>query len=192
VPEPDAPWLVVVDMQRVFADPDSPWRLASFAGIVPAVNRLVDHFGDRVVFTRLVAPEQPWGSWREYYRQWDFALTPRAAPLWELVPAVRRDGARVVDAPTMSKWSDPLRAVLGGCLHLVLCGVSTDCCLLSTALAAADAGAYVQVAADACAGLTRADHDRAVQAMSLYAPQIRITDVAALTGPRPAASGHRE
>jgi nicotinamidase-related amidase len=47
--------------------------------------------------------------------------------------------------------------------------------VLSTALAAADAGVYVHVVADACAGVSPADHARALEAMSLYAPLITLT-----------------
>ncbi|HWT33381.1 MAG TPA: isochorismatase family protein, partial [Microbacterium sp.] len=54
--------------------------------------------------------------------------------------------------------------------------VSTDCCVLSTALGAADAGVRIRVAADACAGLSDADHQRALDAMALYAPLIEISD----------------
>lgn len=172
--------LVVVDMQRVFADPQSPWGVAGFTAVVPNVVALLDRFAGRSVFTRFVAPAHPWGSWREYYRVWDFALRPEAAPLWELDPRVRRDGVPVVDMPTMSKWGDALRAATGGGTDLVLCGVSTDCCVLSTALAAADAGAFVRVVADACAGLSPADSQRALDAMRLYAPQIEVVRAADL------------
>jgi nicotinamidase-related amidase len=48
--------------------------------------------------------------------------------------------------------------------------------VLSTALAAADAGARVRVVADACAGVSPADHERALQAMALYGPLIEVTD----------------
>ncbi len=37
---------------------------------------------------------------------------------------------------------------------MVLCGVSTDCCVLMTALAAVDDGVAVRVVADACAAKT--------------------------------------
>ena len=52
---------------------------------------------------------------------------------------------------------------------MVLAGVSTDCCVLSTALAAADAGVRVRVVADACAGVSEAGHERALAAMALKA-----------------------
>ena len=52
---------------------------------------------------------------------------------------------------------------------------STDCCVLSTALAAADAGVKVFVVQDACAGLSSVDHQRALDAMALYGPLIEIS-----------------
>jgi nicotinamidase-related amidase len=58
---------------------------------------------------------------------------------------------------------------------MVLTGVSTDCCVISTALAAADAGVAVKVVTDGCAGLSPADHQRALDAMALYAPLIELT-----------------
>jgi nicotinamidase-related amidase len=63
---------------------------------------------------------------------------------------------------------------------MVLVGVSTDCCVLSTALAAADAGVRVTVVADACAGVSVEDHQRALNAMALYQPLIEIVSSSAL------------
>jgi nicotinamidase-related amidase len=57
--------------------------------------------------------------------------------------------------------------------------VATDCCVLSTALAAADAGVRVRVVADGCAGSTDVNHQRALDAMAGWAPPlIEITDSA--------------
>jgi nicotinamidase-related amidase len=92
------------------------------------------------------------------------------------VPAFRDRGHPVVSEPTFGKWGDGLREALAGAGEIVLTGVSTDCCVLSTALGAADAGVHVRVAADACAGLSDADHRRALDAMALYAPLIDIED----------------
>lgn len=61
--------------------------------------------------------------------------------------------------------------------RLVLAGVSTDCCVLSTALAAADAGVEVLVVADACAGVDDDSHAKALQVMDLYRPLIRVVTV---------------
>jgi nicotinamidase-related amidase len=177
-----APWLVVVDMQTVFADADSQWATPGFAGIVPVVQRLVDAYAPRVVLTRFVAPAQPTGAWVSYYEQWPFALVPPDHPLYDIVPEVDRPGLPVVSRTTFGKWDAELAGIVAGA-DLLLAGVSTDCCVLSTALGAADAGARVRVVADACAGVSEADHQRALDAMALYGPLIEVIDAAtALTG----------
>jgi nicotinamidase-related amidase len=63
-------------------------------------------------------------------------------------------------------------------------GVATDCCVLSTVLAAADAGVPVRVVGDACAGSTDDDHRKALELMALYAPLVALTSTAeVLAGP---------
>lgn len=171
------PWLVAIDMQNVFGDAASPWFTPGYAGAEAGVRRLLPAFGERVVHTRFVAPEAPTGAWVPYYRDWPFALVPPTDPLYELAGGLAADAHPVVTATTFGKWGPELAAALDGSLEVVLTGVSTDCCVLSTALAAADAGVHVRVAADACAGLSESDHRRALDAMALYAPLIEITTV---------------
>lgn len=171
----EAPWLVVIDMQVVFADPESPWATPGFADVVPVVQRLVKAHLPHVVFTRFVAPQTPSGAWVAYYQDWPFALVPDTDPLYALVREVAHPGQPVVSLPTFGKWGAELAGIVGPVADLVLAGVSTDCCVLSTALAAADAGRRVRVVADGCAGVSEADHDRALQALALYGPLIEIT-----------------
>ena len=170
--------LVVVDMQHVFADPASGWATPGFAAIVPTVAALVRACTPDVTFTRFVAPARPEGAWRGYYAQWAFALQPPDAPLWDVVPELAPTGP-TVDAPTFSKWGPELAARVG-LATLVLTGVSTDCCVLSTAVAAADAGVPVQVVADACAGVDEASHRKTLEVLALYAPLIEIVTSADL------------
>ncbi|HVV24696.1 MAG TPA: isochorismatase family protein, partial [Pseudonocardiaceae bacterium] len=141
------------------------------------ITRLVAHFGDRTVFTRFVAPDRPTGAWADYYDRWPFALRPADSPLYQVVDAFRPD--RTIDATTFGKWCPDLADLVGDDT-LVLAGVSTDCCVLSTALAAADAGVRVRVAADACAGLTDETHRQALAIMRLYAPHVHVFDTAEL------------
>ena len=165
-------WLVVVDLQHVFGDEGSPWAAPRFAEVRPRIQRLVEAFGDRVVWTRFVAPAEPVGAWKGYYAQFDFALQLPDARLYQLV---EDPGAHpVVTATTFGKWGPDLTRVVGdGPLTVV--GVATDCCVISTVLPAADAGVPVRVVQDACAGSTDDDHDRAIRIMGLYAPLVGIT-----------------
>ena len=174
--------LAVIDMQRVFAEPDSPWATPRFTEAAAGIRRLLPAFGDRVAFTRFVAPVKPEGAWRAYYDRWSFALQPPDAQLWDLTDEFAQHTGHVVDAATFGKWTPELARLVGPEGRLVLAGVSTDCCVLSTALAAADAGIEVLVAADACAGADDDTHAKALQVMDLYRPLVRVTGVAELLG----------
>jgi nicotinamidase-related amidase len=170
-----AGWLVVVDLQHVFGDPDSPWTTPRFDEIRPNVRTLAAGFGDRVVWTRFIAPPEPVGAWAEYYEQYPFALQPPEAELYRLVEDTR--GHPVVSVTTFGKWGpDLVELVADG--PLTVAGVATDCCVLSTVLPAADAGVKVRVVTDACAGSSDDDHDRALRVMSLYAPLVELTTTA--------------
>lgn len=172
-------WLVVIDPQVIFAAPESPWGSPMFDGIVERVRELVaEHDGDdgagRVIVTRFVPSLPPTGSWVDYYEAWPFAAVDADDPLYSVVPALTdvAERAHRIDAPTFGKWGDGLRAITGHSPRLVLAGVSTDCCVIATALAACDAGAHVEVVADACAGSSVENHERALDAMRLFGPQI--------------------
>jgi nicotinamidase-related amidase len=80
-----------------------------------------------------------------------------------------------LSATTFGKWSE-LADQVGD--DIVVTGVSTDCCVLSTVLAAADAGTHVRVVADACAGATDESHGAALSLMALYAPLVEVVSSA--------------
>ena len=187
--QPARPWLAVIDMQRVFGEPDSPWLAPRFAEIVGPVRQLAEAFRPRVTFTRFVAPAAPAGAWRRYYEQWPFALQPPDARIYQLVDDFAGQPGPTLDAATFSKWGPELAGLIGAGDgddgdadgspgQLVLAGVSTDCCVLSTALAAADAGVAVRVVADACAGATDESHRQALDIMRLYEPLIKVVSLA--------------
>ncbi|MDT0212982.1 cysteine hydrolase [Rothia sp. ARF10] len=171
----DEEWLVVVDPQAVFADPvSSPWGSPMWAEVAPRIRRLATAYTGRVVVTRFVADPDLGGSWADYYDDWQFALVPGSDPLYAVVPELTDLTDHVVTEPTFGKWTAGLRAVIGEQPRFALAGVATDCCVISTALPAADAGASVRVVADACAGSSVAMHEQALGAMSMFAPQVTI------------------
>lgn len=169
-------WLVVIDLQHVFTRPTSGWYATGSADIVPLVDDLVERYRGRTVFTRFVRDPAEQGAWRTYYDRWtDFRL-PADHPDWDFSITVPSD-AVIVDEPTFSKWTPALRDVVGDA-DLVVCGVATECCVLSTAFAAADAGRQVTVVGDACAGATLEAHASALRLMHANAPLITVA-----TGP---------
>ncbi|WP_338675220.1 isochorismatase family protein [Streptomyces sp. SCSIO 30461] len=176
--------LAVIDMQRVFADLASPWATPRFADATAGVRRLLPAFAGHVVFTRFVAPEHPTGAWRAYFDRWPFALQPPDSEIWRLTDEFSTCVVDTLDTATFGKWTPELAERVRPDGTLVLAGVSTDCCVLSTALAAADAGIEVLVAADACAGADDRSHAGALQLMDLYRPLIRVTTVSDLLARR--------
>jgi nicotinamidase-related amidase len=174
-----APFLLVVDMQRVFAEPDSPWVVPGCADLVPAIERLMGAFAGRFAFSRFVPFEEPPGpgAWADYYRLHPFFLRPEAEGLTRLVEPFASREVTTISAPTFSKHGPALEALAGPEATVVLCGVSTDCCVISTTLAAADAGVRVRVVADACAGMTPVSHQAALAVMAGYEGHIALTSV---------------
>jgi nicotinamidase-related amidase len=179
---PPAGWLAVIDMQRVFAEPGSAWLTPRFGEIVGPVRELVAAFRPNVVFTRFIAPKSPAGAWQRYYETWPFALQPPDAPIYQLVDDFAAEAGRTVDATTFGKWNAELAGRIEEGGRLVLAGVSTDCCVLSTALAAADDGVAVTVVADACAGMTDDSHRQALDILRLYAPLVEVASLADVLG----------
>ncbi len=195
-PEPGggdpASWLAVIDMQQVFAEPGTDWFVPRFAEVVGPVTELVAALRPRVTFTRFVAPAVPAGAWRRYYEQWPFAQQPPDAQIYQLAGEFAAEPGPTLDATTFSKWGPELSARVGDGGRLVLAGVSTDCCVLSTALAAADAGAAVQVVADACAGVTDSSHEQTLDILRLYSPLVEVVSLAQVLAGGKTATGPGE
>jgi len=164
-------------MQEFFAA-GSPWEVPGFAGLIEPIDALASGYGPRAVFTRFVIPEAPQGSWIGYYRAWPQVLAPGAAHLADLAQPWASQGLYTLDKPTFSKWGPELESMLGPGRELTVCGVSTDCCVLATVLAAVDGGAQVRVIADACAGVTAEAHEAALELMGGFAPQVTFGSVA--------------
>lgn len=171
-------WLIVIDMQRIF-EPHAQWGVPDYDRVAARIAPLLDRFAGRTVYTRFVAPAAPTRAWKDYYALYPGALLPADHAEWDISPALHRAGAPVVTATTMSKWSPRLARIVGD-EPLYVAGVTTDCCIVSTCLAAADAGRRITVLEDACAGVTAATHDHAIKVLSLFRPMITIGDTASL------------
>jgi len=174
-------WLLVIDPQVIFADPSSEWRTAGFDEALAVAASLAPRFDGRVLVTRWVPDPHPKGSWIAYFERWPFAARPPSDPVFDLMPGAKHlSRYPTVDCPTFSKWGLRLQSLTGPRPTLVLTGCSTDCCVLDTALAAADAGATVLVVADGCAASTVGHHEAGLRLMGEFDPQIKVVGSADL------------
>ncbi|MGP9536520.1 cysteine hydrolase family protein [Brachybacterium sp. AOP43-C2-M15] len=171
-----AAWLVVIDPQRIFADPASQWASPSFPAAMERIADLAAHVGpERTVVTRWLPTADRSTAWGEYFAAWPFADVPATDPLYATVDAVQGLSAHpTVDEPTFGKWGPQLAGIVGPAPHLLVTGVSTDCCVITTVLAAADAGARVTVVTDAVAASSAENAAAALHTMSLFPPQVEL------------------
>jgi nicotinamidase-related amidase len=158
----------VIDMQRAFQD-EGQWQVPRYEKIVPVIERLQKELGSSTVFTRFVRDEAEPGAWTAYYQRWSEMRFPADSHAWDItmdVPAT----ATVLEAPTFSKWGPQLAALVPEGSELVLTGVATDCCVLSTALGAVDAGRFVTVISDACAAVSDQAQQQTLALLTLLSP----------------------
>lgn len=167
--------LVVVDPQRIFADPASDWASPFFDDAMANIRLLAEHYRGRTTVTRWLPTADRGGSWGDYFKAWPFADVPAGDALYDLVPgAAGLTDLPTIDESTFGKWNSQLQRRLGEHPSILLTGVSTDCCVISTALAAADAGARVTVVTDACAHSSTENGEAALRVMGLYSPQVKL------------------
>src|SRR5690625_7226937 len=70
----DRPWLLVVDPQRIFADPASDWASSFFPAAMTQIRRLATHVGpERTLVTRWLPTADRSTAWGDYFRAWPFA-----------------------------------------------------------------------------------------------------------------------
>ena len=164
----DNTYLLIVDMQRVFAE-TTPWHVPDFYTVQKTILDWYDVFDmDHVIFSAFVPDPHPKGAWRDYYDRYPFAQRESAKSLFELAePYASLPGSRVT-ASTFSKWPAIQDLTMD---KLYICGVSTGCCVLSTAMAAADAGVSVSIIRDGCAAVSKEMHD-AVEAVVRNYPHL--------------------
>ncbi|WEV63471.1 cysteine hydrolase [Bifidobacterium sp. ESL0732] len=180
-------WLVVVDRQKVFAQSDwSDWACAdgTYYATDEPFQRLAKAYGDRVAYTRYIAPDKPQDAWIDYFKDWPQFLVPSDDPMYDFTDetAELAKGHSVVSKTTFGKWGTELKNAVQGAKKIAVCGVATDCCVLQTALAAADDGVAVRLVEDACAGSTPENQKLAIETMKLFTPLITVTDTKELLG----------
>ena len=162
--------LVSIDMQRLFLEP-GPWFCPAGLDILPSCKSIIQACPDRCLHTRFIPARNAnhaVGSWKTYYHHWNSVLLDRTGPeKIELHPdlqALARHG-QVLDKLTYDSFKSPaFAAAIDECAPelLIMFGVETDVCVLSTALSAVDRGIRVVIPSDAVASGDTAAHRAAL------------------------------
>lgn len=164
--------LIVIDMQNDFVTGILGSEAA--AAIVPAVRALVEEFqssGRPVVFTLDTHSEADYTCENQTEES---RRIPRhcveGSEGWRLVPELRPlAGAAEITKPAFlcETLADEIRVRFGSEVDLLLCGVCTDICVVSNALAlrAAFPHSRIAVRAGCCAGTTTGNHEAALAVM---------------------------
>jgi len=199
--------LLVIDMQRDFLDPQGMCAVLGeditlLRAIVPRVRRLTEWARDQglaVIHTREgYAPDL--SDMHAAKRARHSAAQVHQGPLGrflirgqaghDFIDALQPgSGEWIIDKPGFSAFhGTALHADLqrAGITHLILCGVTTSCCVQSTLRAAVDLGYTCLTVADCCATLQLDDHDRALDLIASEENLFgQVCDLAALAGAPP-------
>lgn len=198
--DPRSTALVMIDFQRAFIDDESDlarrgYDMSPMQAIVPVARTLLAstrQAGLRVVHTREgylpdlsdVNPVKrsrgtvgrPGALGRHLIRgESNQDIIPALAPL---------PGEAVIDKPGFDGfYRSRLEEALDGVTHLLICGLTTECCVASTIRGAVDRGFWCLTVVDACAGITPAAHDTTVKWLSAENLQFGwVVDVADVIG----------
>lgn len=131
------PGLIVLDLMNLFCDRDSPAYLPEFAHISENIFSLVRLMNDRnrpVVFSRHVHDHDDSGG---LIKRFFGRLQYREDPLSQLIPAVSEftPPAKIMDKQRHSALLEPLiQSAFLNCDSLIIAGIQTHLCVLSTAI----------------------------------------------------------
>lgn len=159
---------LAIDMQLLFADPDSPWCVPWLGRVLPQVDALSRRHPERSIFTRFIPPRRPEemaGAWCDYYRRWqamtqqhlDRRLLELVEPLAQHVPP-----AHLCDKAVYSAFGNPrlLPWLRSQAIDtLIVSGSETDVCVLATIMAALDLGFHIVLPTDALCSVSDSTHE---------------------------------
>ena len=159
--------VVCVDMQRLFLEPGE-WHCPAGLDILANCRELAAATGDQAYFIKYIPPRTPehaFGQWREFHRRWSSVTLDEAGEeATGLHPAIDdlAEPQRVFDRLGFSAFaSDGFAERIRGRTPsaMIVCGVETDVCVLSTILSAVDQGIRTIVPIDAVASASPSGHD---------------------------------
>jgi nicotinamidase-related amidase len=165
-----------VDYQKVFED--GAWKVNGIRDCLGRAKKAHDEVKKvrnvTSIVTRYFPPPQielrhEDDAWRKYFEKYDTVPREPGDKAYELIDFIECDS--VWESSTFSKWKHSSN--FNSPFNVFITGVSTECCVLATALCAVDAGATVYVIKDACAAGSHEDHIQGLEMLSRFAPNVQ-------------------
>lgn len=176
------PALVVVDMQRDYLDPGAPIEVQNARKVIGVIGRLIEAFhraGLPVVHV-ITIHRLDRTDWELHERDAGVSHCLEGTPGAEIVPELRpaQEDHLVIKKRYSSFHGTELELLLRGLGvgALVICGVTTECCVRSTAMDAYARDFRLVVPSDATESFSDQTRD------------VSLRDISACVGPVPAAS----
>jgi nicotinamidase-related amidase len=175
--------LLFIDFQNVFSEERGGyWPIEDYQKTLDTAlqvkNKLLS--GDKnnvtIITTRFLPPDPIKGQgWIDYYKDIPKEMHNKEYPGYKLSNGVPKD--IIISASTFGKWNaiqNHFNNIIDEFDKVYITGVSTDCCVLTTALAAVDSGIKVFIVENACSAENKEDHNRAINVMKGYGPNLNV------------------
>ena len=163
--------LLVIDMQNVYTK-GQEWACEEVEKASDSILRLLNSRAlSQVIFTQYLATKHPEGVWKEYNK---VNAAVNADPwlnemMSEFLPYTKK--YPIYTKSVYSSFAIPqVRELAKHASRIVISGVVAECCVLSTALSAIDAGCKVIYLTDAVAGLNATSQKEAENILSYLSP----------------------
>ncbi len=168
--------LLVIDMQKIFA-PGYEWYTPGIEDAEKNIHRLCEKYKNRI-FTRHVASENPIGTWKSYNEE--FAHINSNTECLDLLDSFVNTEKIEFDKITYSAFNsgEALQYIKDqGYTEIILTGVQTEFCVLSSLMRAIDEGFFVTFVSDACAGSAEIFNESVSSLIRLVPFQARVKTV---------------
>ena len=175
-----------VDMQKIFLEP-GPWFCSETKKIIGPIKEIIQQFPKNTWFSRFLTPNNPQefsNSWRRYYEQWKVVTQERIDPdLLDIEQTLLKESIqpKIFEKYTYDTFKNPdLNNALkeNAVSTLILTGVETDVCVLSTALSGVDLGYRIILCSDAMTSSDIKNHDFVIGSLAeRFDQQIEIAPI---------------
>lgn len=158
--------ILVTDMQKAYLK-GQKWECPNINSVIEKIVQLLSECNCNVMFTAFTAPQNPTGQWIDYnYVNQDINSCPYKNEIIDRLkcyikkyPLVFKDKYSSLSNKSVTQ---AVYDIIKNGGRVVITGVVSECCVLSTAMAAIDLGGKVIYIKDAVAGSSK-KHEKAVE-----------------------------